>query len=42
MTYTVYFTNGMIAENVTLETIALHLLNSTGIAYIKTEKVEAK
>lgn len=41
MTYTVYFTNGITIENVTLETIALHLLNSTGIASIKTEKVGA-
>ena len=41
MTYTVYFTNGMVSENVTLQTIELHLLNQTGIAYIKTEQVNA-
>lgn len=39
MTYTVHFTNGMVSENVTMETITLHLLNATGIAYIKSEKL---
>lgn len=35
-TFDVYFVNGHIAHNVDKSTIVLHLLNQTGIAYIKT------
>ncbi len=37
-TYDVYMTNGHVAHNVEESTIILHLLNQTGIAYIKSTK----
>lgn len=37
-TFDVYFVNGHIAYNVDKSTIVSHLLNQTGIAYIKTTK----
>ncbi len=39
-TYDVYMTNGHIAYNVDESTIILHLLNQTGIAFIKSSKVD--
>jgi hypothetical protein len=39
-TYDVYMTNGHIAYDVEESTIILHLLNQTGIAYIKTSVKE--
>ena len=36
--FDVYFVNGHIAHDVDQSTIVLHLLNQTGIAYIKTAK----
>ena len=39
-TYDVYFTNGNIGYDVEESTIILHLLNQTGIAYIKTHQKE--
>lgn len=37
-TYDVYMINGRIAHNVEESTIILHLLNQTGILYIKSTK----
>jgi len=39
--FTVHFTNGQIMENVEQSTIILHLMNSTGISYITTQKTGA-
>ena len=39
-TYDVYMVNGQIHHDVAESTIIHHLLNQTGIAYIKTHKTE--